>query len=346
MSDRPPDPSMIMQLATGYWPSAVLLAANEVGLFDALTAHELSSAQVCARLGLSQRGGEMLLDACAGLGLIERHQAGTGDATYRNAPPAAAYLVRGRPGYLGDAIRWSADQYAAWGALPASVRTGDPAAPPELHLGGDPEHTRRFVLGMHNRALGVARGLVPLLDLEGARDLLDLGGGPAVYAMLLAERWPALRVTVLDLPPVAEVARELIAEAGVSDRVTVRGADLLTQDYGEAEYDAVLLSGVLHQMAEGSIRSILQRAYTALRPGGRLLISDMMVDESHSQPVFSALFSLQMLLTSDEGAVFSTEECITWMRAAGFEDAAARFLPPPLPYALATGRRANRANDG
>lgn len=326
-----PDPGRVMELATGYWPSAAFLAANELGVFAALAHGGRSAAQVAEALGADARATEMLLNACCALGLVLRDGSG-----YSLSDDAAAFLVPGRPGFIGSAIAWSRDQYAAWGKLDVAVRTGAPVAPPQDHLGADPEQTRRFVLGMHQRALGVARGVVPFIDLAGCRALLDVGGGPGAYAVLLAQAYPALRVTVLDLPGIVAIAAELIDQAGMSDRVRVAAGDATSGDYGEGVADAALFSGVLHQMAPSTIERMFAGARRALTPGGRVIVSDMMLDESKTRPAFSALFSLQMLLASHEGAVFSEVECAQWLKQAGFGDVVARPLPPPLPYTIVT----------
>lgn len=328
------DPTPIFQLATGYWASATLLAANEIGLFGALADGAKTARQVAEALGSDPRATEMLLNACAGLDLVVKQ----GDA-YALTPVADAFLVPGRPGYLGSALRWAQDQYAAWGELPTSVHSGRPAVEPGRHLGGDPQQTRRFVLAMHERAQGVARGVVPFFKLEGCRTLLDVGGGPGTYAVLLAQQYPALRTTVLDLPEVVAIAQELIAQAGLSERVTVQADDATRADYGEAQYDAALFSGVLHQMSAATIRQMLAGAHRALAAGGRVIVSDIMLDAAKTQPAFAALFSLQMLLTTHKGGVFSAEECAGWLEEAGFAEVQARRLPPPLPYTVVTGRK-------
>lgn len=330
-----PDPTAIMQLATGYWSSATLLAAIELQLFGALAESPAPADAVARRIGVDLRAVTLLLDACVGLDLLVKEEPAP---LYRLSPCAAAFLTPGRPGYMGDAILWSADQYSVWGRLAETVRTGLPAAAPELHLGEDPEQTRRFVVGMHNRALGVARGLAPFLDFSGVRRLLDVGGGPGTYACLLAQNYPSLEVTVLDLPGIVAVARDLVREAGLSDRVQMLPGNAITDDYGSESWDGVLFSGVLHQMSTAVIRSMFARARVALRSGGRVIVSDMMLDPSKTRPLFSALFSLQMLLTSDAGAVFAAEECAAWLQEAGFTSVEVMPLPPPLPYTLVTGR--------
>lgn len=336
MSIERPDPSAIMQLTTGYWASATLLAANRIGLFGALAGEAKSAASVASALGTDLRATEMVLDACTGLGLLQK-TTDADESVYGNAPAAAAFLVPGSPAYLGSALQWADDQYAAWGKLAQSVQTGQPAVAPEQHLGADPVQTRAFVLGMHQRAAGIARGVVPFLDMTGVKNLLDVGGGPGTYACLLAQQNPDLQVTVLDLDAIVAIASELIAQAGMSARVQTRAGDATSGDYGAAAYDAVLFSGVLHQMSPATIQKMFSGARQALRPGGKVLICDIMTDGTKAQPPFATLFSLQMLLTSAEGAVFSSAECVSWLEASGFDNITVRPLPPPLPYTLAQG---------
>lgn len=333
-ADRPLDPTAIMQLATGYWASATLLAANDLGVFAALTDGARTAPDLSDRLGTDSQALSRLLDACCGLNLLEKQ----GD-NYLLLSISAAFLVPGQPDYIGNALRWARDQYEPWGRLAESVRTGNPAVDPDRHLGGDTDQTRNFVLGMHDRARGIARSVVRFIDLEGCDALLDVGGGPGAYAMLLAQRYPALRVTILDLPEVVAVAGELIAEQGLQDRVDTRAGDAALGDYGEDRYDAVLFSGVLHQMSPATIRTMLSAAHRAIKPGGGVVLSDIMADATKSQPVFAALFSLQMLLTSSEGAVFAAESCMVWLEAAGFHSILIQRLPPPLPYTLLTARK-------
>lgn len=333
MTNRP-DPGPIFQMATGYWSSALMLEASDLGVFAALGAGPMTAEDVAAHLRTDLRATAMLLNACVGLRLLTRD----GDA-YTLPPMAQAFLVPGTPGYLGSALRWSRDQYEAWGRLSEAVRSGRPVVRPEEHLGDDPGLTRAFVMGMHERAVGVARAVVGHLGLGAARRLLDVGGGPGTYSVLAAQTYPGLRCSVLDLPGVVAIASELVRDSGVADRVGVIAGDARSGDYGCEAYDAVLFSGVLHQMSPATIARMFDGAMTALQPGGVLVVSDMMLDETKTEPLFSALFSLQMLLTSSEGAVFSAAECVQWLDRAGFEEITALPLPPPLPYTVVRARK-------
>ncbi|MCE9612706.1 MAG: methyltransferase [Lentisphaerae bacterium] len=325
-----------MRMASAFYESCVLFTASDLGLFAALArlGGEADADGVAVACGLNVRGAGLVLDACVALGLLRKS-----GARYVNTPEAAAFLVPGAPGDLSVALRYNRDVYAAWGQLGELARTGRPVERPALHLGEDPARTRAFVLAMHGRALAMGRGMVPHLDLRGCRRLLDVGGGPGTMASLLAQANPELRCRVMDLPPVAAVAGELLAAQGLQDRITLIPGDYHTTPF-PAGNDAVLFSGVLHQESPAAICDLFARAHAALDPGGRLYVVDMMTDETHTQPAFSALFAVNMALTTESGWVFSDVELGGWLREAGFQEFACRPLPPPLPHWIASARKA------
>lgn len=338
MSDKqaagtPPDPRAIMELSTGYWASQALLTANRIGLFSVLAPGPSSEAEVAGRLGASARHTGLLLRACVGLGLLER----TGDA-YRNAPSAETFLVPGKPTYLGDALRYSDDLYATWGRLEESLKSGRPAKPAEDYTGRNPEQTRHFVRGMHNRALGIGMGLLSLVDLDGRGSMLDVGGGPGTYSALLARRYPQLRPTVMDLPDVVAIAAEIIAEMGLTERVATLPGDYKRSDFPHGQ-DVVLISGVFHRESEATCRGLIERGRDALRPGGLVIVSDVFTDETGTAPAFATLFGVNMMLTAEDGGVHSTDSVALWMRDAGLAVDAVKAFPPPMPHRLVEGRR-------
>ena len=211
---------------------------------------------------------------------------------------------------------------------------------PELHLGDDPERTRRFALAMRGRAMAIGRSVVPMLDLAGCTRLLDLAGGPGAYAELIVRANPGLSCVTVDVPAVAAVARECVAADGLADRIECRAGDYHTDEYEEGGYDAVTIFGALHQESPDQIRGILARAHRALKPGGRIFILDMMTDRTHTEPAFSALFAVNMALTTENGWVFSDEELKTWLAETGFEPGDAHPVPPPMPHWVLSAVRA------
>jgi cyclopropane fatty-acyl-phospholipid synthase-like methyltransferase len=238
---------------------------------------------------------------------------------------------------MGHAMRYSDQLYATWGHLEDSLRSGKPALPAESYLGDDVERTRTFVYAMHGRAMGIARALVEVLDLGGRKAMLDVGGGPGTYSILLTERHPGLRSEVLELPGVAAVAREIVAAAGASERVSLRDGDYHSSDFGDG-HDVVLMSGMFHRESEASCRRLIEKARACLAPGGQLIVSDVFSDAGGCSPPFATLFGLNMALTAPDGTVHADADVAGWMREAGFSDIKVQALPPPMPHRVVTGR--------
>lgn len=328
-----PDPTDIIRLSTAYWDSQTLLTANRLGIFDALADGARSAEQIAARLELDSRSSALLLRACAGLGLLREAAGG-----FENAPSAAMYLVSRSPAYMGNVIRYSDQLYQTWGQLEQTVRRGRPALPAETYLGVDAARTRAFVVAMHERAQGIARALVAVLDLSGRKTMLDVGGGPGTYSVLLTERFPGLRSEVLELPGVAAVARELVAAAGASERVSLRDGDYHSADFGTGK-DVVLMSGMFHRETDAACCGLIERAVRSLDPGGMLVVSDVFADEGGARPAFAALFGLNMMLTAPDGGVHADADVAVWMRECGLRDTRVVPLPPPMPHRVVIGMK-------
>lgn len=320
-----------MRLSTAYWESQALLTANRLRLFDILAEGAGTAEEVATRLGLAPHSTALFLRACAGLGLLHE-KAGR----FENAPVAATFLITRSPAFMGNVIRYSDQLYGTWGKLEDALRSGRPALPAETYLGDDPARTRSFVQAMHERALGIARSLVSILDLHGRHAMLDVGGGPGTYSVLLTERFPGLHSEVLELPGVAAVARELVAAAGASERVTLRDGDYHSATFGSGK-DVVLMSGMFHRETEQACRGLIARAADCLVSGGLLVVSDVFTDEGGTHPTFAAMFGLNMMLTAPDGGVHADSDVQRWMADSGFRDLRMVPLPPPMPHRVVLG---------
>lgn len=325
------DPSPVMQLSTAYWGAQTLFTANRLGLFSTIAAGCHSVAEIAAACDTGQRPLELLLKACVALGLLEQ-----ADGQFRNSRLSEALLVPGSRAFLGDAIRYSDDLYATWGNLEQAMRENRPQLATQEYTGEDETRTRHFVRGMHDRALGIGSSMVDLVELGGRRQMLDVGGGPGTYSALFTLDNPGLQATVLDLPGVVAIAREIVTEMGASETVSFLPGDFNSTEF-PPDNDVVLISGVFHRESEAGCRALIRRAYDSLASGGMLVTGDVFADAGGCSPPFAALFGLNMLLTAEDGGVHADADVANWMIDADFERTDVLPLPPPMPHRVVIG---------
>lgn len=286
--------------------SRALQVANALGLFTTLAERSLSARELSAELGTDEGYTERLLIVLCALGLLEKVE-----GRYRNTLLAETFLVRGAPLYQGDAIAHAANVWDFWHRLEAVVRTGRrEASLAELPPPPPQAAHECFIRAMHNLSItGSAQMVAQTVDLSSARRLLDVGGGPGTYSIAFCQRYPHLECVVFDLPQTLEIAREVVAQFGLSHRIHLQPGDWNRDEFGE-DFDAVLLSNVLH--GPGSQAPMkLAKAHRALKPGGWLLAHDFLLNAQKTGPLQAALFNLMV-------GAYSEPELRAELEAAGF----------------------------
>ncbi|MDQ1256349.1 MAG: Methyltransferase protein [Candidatus Hydrogenedentes bacterium] len=309
MSDLRAMTAALNELSTGFVRSQILFVANDANVF-ALLEEERSADEMAARVGWDPRGARMLLDGLVALELVEKRE-----GLYRNAPLASACLVPGKIGYQGNIVRHQRNGMAAWMQLDESVRTGQAAASERKER--TPAELLDFILGMKDIGQLSAQEMLGVVDCSRYRHMLDLGGGPASYAIAFLHAYPGMRATVFDRPEVLDIAREEVAAAGLDGRFGYIGGDMEYDALGSG-YDLILMSNIVHSMGSETNRAIVQKCFGALEPGGRFIIKDFIVENDRSGPPFSLIFALRMLLNSGAGDTYTYDEVASWTHDAGF----------------------------
>lgn len=267
---------------------------------------------MAADLDANPRGVRILCDALVDIGLLERS-----DGCYRNGEDAKRHLLADSPEPRSDLLRHGARLYERWGRLFDSVKTGEPVADEQLdpRLLGD---EREFARAMADVGRRSARVTCDELNLEGTKSLLDIGGGPGIYAIEFVRRWPGLEVTIMDSSEALEVAQENIEVAKVADRVHLVPGDALTDDLG-GPYDVVFISNVIHIYSATDNRQLIHRCAAALVEDGRLILKDFFLDEDRKRPPGAVVFAVNMLVSTEGGACYTVTEAESWLESTGLQ---------------------------
>ena len=302
-------PRAVLEMATAFQRSRVLLTAHELNLFTLLGETWKSSAEVAKALGTDARATDRLMNALCSMGLLEKR-----DGRFSNTLPASRFLVSGKPEFMAGLMH-TVHLWVTWSTLTDAVRQGGSVVSGAIGDRGE-EWLRAFIAAMHWRGCQHARDVVGLLDLTGVSQVLDVGGGSGVYAMAFARAKPGITAVVFDLPSVVPMTQEHIAREGLSDRVKTISGDYEADELGRG-FDLGFLSAIIHSNSARGNRGLLRKCTDALKPGGQLVVQDFIVDEDRTGPPFAVLFALNMLVGTESGDTYTESEVREWMREAG-----------------------------
>ena len=324
MTGEPIDTTRLQTLSRAYWQSAALHAAVELGLFTAIAEGANTIPALALRLDLSERQAERLVTALTAMALLSKS-----GARYANAPDVARFLVEGSPRYAGPWMLFTKPDWDDWGRLAEKLRSRE-EKPLGAYEGFTVEDARRYHRATASIGRGAARRFVREVDLAGRRLMLDLGGGSGAYSILATEAFPGLRAVVLDLAPIAVVAREFIAEAGAASRVEAQACDF-SRDPFPAGADVALMASNLPQYAPETIAAVVVKAFAALAPGGEMHLIGEALDDDRAGPLDPALWGLAEAIAGSTGVAHSIADCRRFLRDAGFVGVTATpFIPGVL----------------
>ncbi|HEV7733690.1 MAG TPA: methyltransferase [Candidatus Binatia bacterium] len=319
----PLDPSHIMQTATGFWSSKVLLTAVGMHLFSTLGDRAMTARELGDALGLHARGTFDFFDALVALGFLQRDGDGP-EGRYRNTPETAAFLVKGSPTYLGGLPGiMNSRLYRFWGDLDEALRTGKPqnevkhtGRPMFDELYSDPARLVQFLDAMSGFQAGNFAVLAEKLDFSRYRTVADVGGCLALLSRVLAGHHPQLQFKSLDLPNVGPHARKAVAAAGMSDRIEIVDFDFFADDFPNA--DVVTMGNILHDWNLEKKMALIRKAYAALPAGGMFVAIENVIDDGRRQNAFGLLMSLNMLIEFGDAFDYTGADFRKWCGEIGF----------------------------
>lgn len=326
----------LLGLASSYCRSKVLFVATDFGIYSVLSRSEKDIKEIAKELQLEPRPLEMLLNACVSLGLLKKK-----DGLYSNSPTSELFLVKGKPMYVGEAFSvLDRRSYMLWDKLKEAIKTNRPQAYGKG--GGDlfeemtknEDETHAFFQGLHALAYWPANSLAGVLDFSPYNHLLDVGGGSGAYSIAITKRHKHLKATLLDLPPVCKIAKEYIFKENLSNAITTFPGDFFKDDFPHGP-DVILFSNLLHDWDKTKVEYLLKKAFDSLPSKGRVVISDMVLSNDGTDPIYATLMSLTLLLDTCGGSNYTEEQFISWLERSGFHEISIKQLTGPNMIATA-----------
>lgn len=295
----------------GMTAGRVVGTAQRLRIFAELLGAALSAGELAQRLDLQLAGTRLLCECLVGLEVLVQD-----GERFAVAARARKWLDPASPTYVGTWIEHSVSYWEWYGSLERIVRDGGSF---EIHAGheGEREYWRVYITGQYELARLSAEDVAKRIRLPaGASSVLDVAGGHGWFSAALCRRRPGLRATVLDLPDSCAVGREIIASAGMSDRVRHAEGDMFEADLG-GPHDAALLFDIVHHLSREQLATLLRRVRAALKPGATIAVLDLFRGEKAHTTASAATLGMLFHLTSG-GDLPGPEDLASSLVEAGF----------------------------
>jgi SAM-dependent methyltransferase len=305
-------PTPIGEAMYGMPTARCLQVAQRTGMLGALAEGPRDPDELAEHLGLRPAGARRVLDVVASLGHLEVQA----DGRYAMTSGSRRWLDPASDSYLGDFL---ADTYHYWdwyAGLEDLVREGRHV---ELHgKAPDDPYWDSYIRGQYQLARLSSAEVAKAVPLaRGAHAVLDVAGAHGEFSMALCRRHEGLKATVVDLPGSARVGREIVAGAGMADRVRHIEGDMFEADF-DGHYDGALCFNIVHHLTPEQATALFKRIREALRPGAPLCVLDLYDRPQGKQPDFGSILGLFFHLTSGADT-YTTEQVSRWLEGAGFE---------------------------
>jgi len=313
----------MFNMICGHIVAQVVHCAALFSLADYLAKGPAAAETIARAEGLDVTATFRLMRACTAFGLTTYNE-----KTGFSGTPLLATLRRDDPRCLRAAaiVAPGHAQWAMFGQLAQAIRTGEPRA--EATLGSsifdyyttpggaaEAEACSQFMAGISG---AVSAEAARLIDTRQVSLAVDVGGasGSLVHALMTAN--PALRGAVLDLPHVAPQAAEAAEALDLGARFSFVAGDFRN---AVPPADLYLLKHVLHDWEDATCRSILQNCRRALRPGGRVIVIELLADDIQPTPLLAQFDLTMMVVCGSKERTLDEYKCL--LAAAGLRFARA-----------------------
>lgn len=318
---KPPPAAPVWAVIEGYARFHVLVTAIELGVFDRLAVTGPSTgADLAADLDVSASHLTSLLEGVVALDLLD-HRHGR----FEMNDTARRYLTTDGPASMSALVPVAPGPLANWHRLTETVRRGAPASPVDDDPASFYVPLVEATFTTVNRAAMRTDAFVRYSALRSPR-VLDLGAGGAPWAIAVLSAVPDATAVVNDLPGVIDVAARKVGECGVADRVELRTGDYLEIDVEDDAYDLVVLGHICRAESDARVAALMARAFRALRPGGRVVLSDYFADRQRAHAGHALMMGVTMMASTRHGRALSHGDVADRLRTAGFERV--RLLEP------------------
>ena len=164
---------------------------------------------------------------------------------------------------------------------------------------------------------------LPIVFAEKPKTMLDIGGNTGKWSLACCRYNPDVKMTIVDLPGQANVAKKNAAEAGFADRVDFSMGNVLDDTTKLPKNpDAVWMSQFLDCFSLKQITKILKKVYEAAAPETNVFVLEPLWDKQRFEASSYSLQATSLYFTciaNGNSKMYRYEELVNAIGEAGFE---------------------------
>lgn len=307
----------VFDLCNGFVYSQVVFACVKLNLLQELQGEARTIEQIATFTNLPFEGARRLVMAAVSISVLDKR---SGD---RFGLGEAGAAILGNPGLQGMILHHEHFYKDLQNPVTLlSARTNDTALSNYWYYSAKEDHdaNERAVMATYSDLMSETAGVLADEVLRAYRfdqhvRLMDVGGGDGAFLRKTHASAPGLKLSLLDLPTVVELAVQRLESDDIP--VTARAGNMFEDEWPD-DADLITLVRVALDHDDEKVEILLRRARAALKPGGVLLLAEPMAD---SPKVGFAYFGLY-LWAMGSGRARSSDELRDMLHRAGFENTA------------------------
>jgi hypothetical protein len=201
------------------------------------------------------------------------------------------------------------------------------------HFKDFPEQGRLFSEAMTSFSRASGAAILDAYDFSGIERLADVGGGHGMLLSSILGKYPSISGVLFDLPHVIEQARAAPHTAGLGARLSFEPGSFM--ENVPSGCDAYIMKHIIHDWHDEGCLRILHMIREKLPAHGRVLVCDMVVNET-PEPSPAKLLDIEMLACTEGGKERTAREFAELLSTAGFR--LERIVPTAGPICVIEGR--------
>ena len=333
---EPPPQAIIMQLSMGAMITQAIYVAAKLDVADIVANREKHVDEIANEAGAHSPSLYRVLRSLASTGVFTE----TAPRTFANTP-LSEVLRSNIPGSMRDSMIFMGEpwHYNVWANMLHSAKTGGTAWKETYGVevfewfSQNPEASAIFNGCMSELSAGAAPAIVAAYDFSGFDTIVDIAGGHGFLLSQILKANPNLKGILFDLEHVIAGSGEMLRFHGVADRVTTISGDFFTE---VPAADAYIMKHIIHDWDDERAIKIMQTIHRAMKDGGKLLLSEMVIPEGNG-PHPGKMLDLEML-TSAGGIERTETEYANLLERSGFR--LDRIVPTMSPHSVIEASKA------